>query len=263
MQKILLGLLVGLLLAGGTTAWSVLRRDTLQATPHGYKLPSLVVTGTSEFDGAVTLPTGDITSAEILNATITADDLGTDSVAADEIAANAVGAAEIANVTRTISIPLNGFIECETNGGAALTIGTSGADALPDIICSNTDGLGCSLQYDDTGGSPDTAEACAQFVVPSDYASGGAFIVRATKDAETGANTEVLNCQVSVNGAALEAAGTVTLSGTASASYTCTPTIAALAAGNSVGFTFFVTSGGTVDDTVDIQSVGFQYTATQ
>lgn len=95
MRKILLGLLVGLLLAA-PTAWSVLRRDTLQATPHGYKLPSLVVTGTSEFDGAVTLPTGDITSTEILNATITADDLGTDSVAADEIAAGAVGTSELA-----------------------------------------------------------------------------------------------------------------------------------------------------------------------
>ena len=45
MRRILLGLLLGLLLAA-PTAWSVLRRDTLQATPHGYKLPSLVVTGT-------------------------------------------------------------------------------------------------------------------------------------------------------------------------------------------------------------------------
>jgi len=96
MTKTLLGLLLGLLLAA-PTAWSVLRRDTLQATPHGYKLPSLVVTGTSEFDGAVTLPTGDVTGTEILDGTVTAADIATDGVDSAEIAANAVGASEIAS----------------------------------------------------------------------------------------------------------------------------------------------------------------------
>ena len=95
MRRILLGLLLGLLLAA-PTAWSVLRRDTLQATPHGYKLPSLVVTGTSEFDGAVTLPTGDVTGTEILDGTVAAADIATDGVAADEIAAGAVGTSELA-----------------------------------------------------------------------------------------------------------------------------------------------------------------------
>ena len=197
--------------------------------------------------------TGTVTSTMIADATITTTDLS---------ASAAITAGQIADISRTMNVSIKSFIECTTNGGADINY-TSGADAFPDYVCSATDGLGCTLDFDDTGGSVDTADVCAQFVVPADYASGGAFVVRALKDAETGANTEVLNCAVSVNGAALQTAGTVTISGAASASYTCTPTIAALVAGDSVSFEFHITSGGTVDDVVSIASVGFQYTATQ
>lgn len=176
--------------------------------------------------------------------------------------AGEIGTSEIANITRTVSIPLSSFIECTTNGGADINY-TDGADAFPDFINSSTDGLGFTLTFDATGGSVDTAYVCANFLVPADYASNGLFVAKATKGAETGANTEVLNCAGSINGAALGAGGTATLSGTAAAFYTCAPTLTSLAAGDSVSFEFHVTSGGTADDAVNLLAVAFEYLATQ
>lgn len=173
-----------------------------------------------------------------------------------------IGAGEVADVVRYINFPLNGFIECQTDAGALIGFDTT-ADALPDYVNSATDGTGLVIRFDDTGSSEDQgSEICNQFTVPADYVSGGAFVIRALKDAHAGA-TEVLNCAVSVNGAALQAAGTTTTTASASTSYTCTPTIASLAAGDSVSFYLSITSGTTMDDGVDIASVSFSYTATQ
>lgn len=191
---------------------------------------TLAVSSTSVFTGAVTLPAGD------------------------------VSATEIANISRSVPLPLHAFIECTTNGGANLDF-TDGADTFPDIINSSTDGLGFVVAFDAT--TPDTTVICAPFTVPPDYASGGAIVARVTKGAETGANSELLTCAGSINGAALGATGTITTTGTASASYTCTPTLTSLAAGDSVSLALSITSGGTADDTVNLASAVFQYTATQ
>lgn len=176
--------------------------------------------------------------------------------------AGSITAASVANITRTVSISLMDFIECTTDAGAAINF-TDGADAFPDFINSSTNGLGFSLTFDATGGSVDTAFVCVQVLVPFNYVSGGAVKIEATKGAETGANTEVLNCAGSINSAALGTAGTVTLTGTAAASYSCTPTLTALAAGNSLGLELHITSGGTADDSVIVWAVGFEYTASQ
>lgn len=173
-----------------------------------------------------------------------------------------VTAAEIANVVRYVNIPLMDFVECDTDAGTTIGYG-EGVDALPDFINSATDGTGFTLRFDDTGSSEDqNTSICAQLVVPADYASGGAFKIRAKKDAHTAA-TEVINCAVSVNGAALEAAGTVTTSTATSTAYSCTPTIAALAADDSLAFHFLITSDSTMNDLVDFAAVAFFYTATQ
>lgn len=178
-----------------------------------------------------------------------------------------VDATMITNISRRISFPLFSFIECTTNAGTALLF-TDGTDALPHFANSSTDGLGGVIRYDDTGSSEDeTTKICNSFIVPPDYVSGGAFTIRALKNAHTATESEDLNCAVSVNGAALETVGTVAVTAAATAAYTCTPTIAALAAGDSVSFYLTVTSetGGAepIDDTVDIAAVGFTYTATQ
>lgn len=176
--------------------------------------------------------------------------------------AGEIGAGEIADVTRVVNLPLHSWIECTTDGGADLDY-TSGADAFPDLIGLSTDGQGFNITFDDTGGSVDTAMICSNLLVPADYSSGGAVIAKVSKDAETGANTEVLNCAGSINAAALGAAGTTTVTTSTITSLTCTPTLSGLAAGDALGIELHITSGGTVDDAVLLHGVEFSYTATQ
>lgn len=202
------------------------------------------VEGTFEVDGAANI-------AGILT-------LGSDPV----LGTGAASAGEVADVVRYVNLPLGTFIDCQTDAGALLGFDTT-ADTLADYVNSATDGTGFVLRFDDTGSSEDqSSEVCTQLTVPADYVSGGAFRIRALKDAHTAA-TEVLNCAVSVNGAALEAAGTTTTSASATTSYACTPTIAALAANDSLSFYLSITSDSTMNDLVDIASVAFFYTATQ
>ncbi len=205
-------------------------------------------------DGGITLG-----SANNNSVTLTTDSTGDGEVV---LPGSSVSAGEIVDVSRNINVTLTSFIDCQTDGGADLTY-ISGADTIANYVNSATDGTGFVITFDDTGATEDqSSELCAQFTIPPDYASGGAFIVRASKDAHAGA-TEVINCAVSVNQAALQAAGTVTTSASASTSYTCTPTISALAAGDSVSFYLSITSGTTMDDAVSLSAVAFQYVATQ
>jgi len=73
------------------------------------------------------------------------------------LSAESVGAAEILNLTRAVNLSIKNFIECTTDAGADINY-TDGADAFPDFICSSTNGLGCTLDFDDTGGSLRIAE---------------------------------------------------------------------------------------------------------
>lgn len=178
------------------------------------------------------------------------------------LATGSISAGEVADVVRSIPIPLGSFIDCQTDAGALLGFDTT-ADALADYVNSATDGTGRVIRFDDTGGTEDQSmEICAELSIPADYISGGAFMVRALKDAHTAA-TEVINCAVSVNGGALETAGTVTTTASATTNYTCTPTIAALAVNDSLSFYLSITSDGTMNDGVDIAAVRFFYTAAQ
>jgi cytoskeletal protein CcmA (bactofilin family)/predicted HicB family RNase H-like nuclease len=234
---------------------------------------ALNVDGATDFDGAVTFDAAaTFNGATSLAGSASAPHLSTTgnvtvgsqiSVAGSVLLPDAqVGALEIVNISRTVNIPLGSFIDCQTDAGALIGFDTT-ADALPDYVNSATDGLGFVLRFDDTGSSEDqSSEACAQLTIPPDYISQGEFRVRALKDAHTAA-TEVINCAVSVNGAALQTAGTVTTSASASTSYTCTPTIAALAVNDSVSFYLSITSDGTMNDIVDVAAVEFVYTASQ
>jgi hypothetical protein len=66
-----------------------------------------------------------------------------------------------------------------------------------------------------------------------------------------------------VNSGSLQAAGTVEIAAAANASYVCTPTIAALAPGDVVAFNLSITSPVTMNDTVSVAGVAFEYTASQ
>ncbi|MCC6192050.1 MAG: hypothetical protein IT318_23725 [Anaerolineales bacterium] len=192
---------------------------------------TLAVTGASTLSGAVTLPTGD------------------------------VSAGEIADVVRAVNLPLFSWIDCTTNAGAAIGFDTT-ADALVDFEVSDTDGLGFQIQWDDTSGSLDTSYICNTVNVPADYVSGGAVVMVLGKDAQT-TNAEFINCQGSIDGAALGTVGTTAILTSTIGSYTCTPTLTSLAAGDSLGLTLQVTATTALDDIVSLYSVEFTYTATQ
>lgn len=200
-----------------------------------------------------------IGSADVTAITLTTDSTGDGEVV---LPGSSVSAGEIVDLSRDINIPIRTFFDCQTDGGLDLPF-VSGVDTVPNFFCSNTDGLGCVLRFDDTAATEDqNSEVCSNFVVPATYVSGGRFMIQALKDAHAGA-TEVINCAVSVNGAALQVAGTVTTTASASTAYTCTPTIAALVPGDAVSFYLDITSATTMDDTVDLQGVSFQYTASE
>lgn len=171
-----------------------------------------------------------------------------------------IGATEIADTERGINLPLRSFIECETNAGADLDF-SSGADAFADFVGLATDGQGFSITFDATGGSVDSAEICANLVVPQDYSSGGALRLVISKDGETGANDEFINSQVSVDAASLGDAYATELTTSTLTVYTITPT-ATYAAGDAVGVMLNITSTGTVDDAVLLHGVEWYYTAT-
>lgn len=170
--------------------------------------------------------------------------------------------AMIANVSRAINLPLETWYDCDTNAGDRLAFAESTPDAVPDYSNSSTDGLGRVILFDDTSGTPDVSSSiCSEFVVPPDYASGGALLIRALKDTHTGV-AEWLNAQVSINGAALGTNSGVATTGTATTAYTLTPA-GTYTAGASVSATIQLTSTGTITDTVSIAGVEWTYTSTQ
>jgi len=177
------------------------------------------------------------------------------------VPSGSVSAGEVADVSRAVNLPLRSWYDCDTNAGADLGF-SEGSDALPDFSNSSTDGLGMVILFDDTGGTPDVgSEICSNLVVPPDYASGGALLVRALKDTHTGV-AEWLNAKVSINGAALGTGSAAATSGTATTAYTLTPA-GTYSAGASVSATLWLTSTGTISDTVSVAGVEWVYTATQ
>lgn len=170
--------------------------------------------------------------------------------------------AMIANVSRALNLPLETWYDCDTNAGDRLAFAEGTPDAVPDYSNSSTDGLGRVILFDDTSGTPDVSSSiCSDFIVPPDYASGGAFLIRALKDTHTGV-AEWLNTQVSINGAALGTNAGTTTTGTATTAYTLTPA-GTYTAGASVSAAIQITSTGTITDTVSIAGVEWTYTSTQ
>ena len=246
----------------GSVTFNVADDDAnADATYKGGGTGSTTLGGTSTTN--VTMVSG--TTATVGGAGQDAIALTTDGTGDAELTVpgESIAAGEITNLTRApIHLPLRSFIECQTDAGADIGFG-EGADALPDFINSATDGVGFTLRFDDSLAQEDqNVEICNQFVVPSDYVSTLTVRVRADKDAHAGA-TEVLNCDASINGAALTGTpGTVEITSASSTSYACTLP-SSYAANDSVSLALWITSGGTMDDVVDLAAVEITYTATQ
>jgi hypothetical protein len=174
---------------------------------------------------------------------------------------------DVPNVQRSISIPLTSFVDCSTASGALLDF-SSGADNAPDFVNSPESGGGFTITYDHDANPDHDFRICAQLMVPADYASGGTFQVRTTKDGDNGYFEEYLYCAANVNNSGLGYyAYTDFVYESSSTLLWCTPGMA-LTAGSSLSF-YLAVSGGAgccaigTDDNVSIHSVAFVYTATQ
>jgi hypothetical protein len=169
-------------------------------------------------------------------------------------------------VQRSISIPLTSFVDCNTASGALLDF-SSGADNAPDFVNSAEYGGGFTITYDHDANPDNDFRICAQLMVPADYASGGSFQVRTTKDGDHGSFEEYLYCAANVNNSGLGYYSYDFVYQSSSTLLVCTPGMA-LTAGSSLSFYLAVSGGGGccatgMDDSVSIHSVAFVYTATQ
>ena len=172
-----------------------------------------------------------------------------------------IEAGEIANVSRSISMPLLSFMDCSAIPG--FLDFTNGADAIPNFV-GLASGAGVEIVFDTVTGSPDqNSPICAQVTIPPDYASGGSLRIRAGKLGNLNP-PETLTCVARANNGAPEAAGTVDVTLAANQSYVCAPTLpGGIVPGTVLSFSLSVTSSGTMNDTVVIFGVAFEYTATQ
>jgi hypothetical protein len=182
-----------------------------------------------------------------------------------QLGQNSVGATDIANVQRSVSIPLAAFIDCQTNGGAYLpfTGNLDNADNIARFEVPNQDGSVPYIAFDANATQPDqNFEICSSLSVPPDYASGGSFFVTGVRGSAATAE-EDLQCNGSVNQNIFASASVVL--DTSSFAKTCTPTFSSppLTPGASLQFYLSITSPTTMDSFVDLHTVEFAYTAVQ
>lgn len=167
-----------------------------------------------------------------------------------------IDADEIANVLRSVPLPLTSFVDC-TNG-AALDF-SSGVDARPDLSVS---GGSLRILFDSVAGSPDqNTEICTTLMVPPDYLAGGQLYMKATKAAHTG-DGEIITCKMGRETDALSTPG-----GAATSDglrfYLCPAATPTLDFGTVLRIHLSVTSTGVVNDAVALMALSFVYVAAQ
>jgi hypothetical protein len=263
---------------GGITVIAGVSGTDLIVDTNGYYGPSLdsicvnegqnnSITSSMIVDG--TIVNADINAAAAIADTKLATIATAGKVADSALSANVsklgqtIEAGEITNVTRSVSIPLTSFIDCQTEPHRPLDF-TSEVDTIANLTSNATDGMGTTILFDADAGTEDQdSEICSNLSVPADYASGGIFRVRVAKAVPPSGDTEVLTCGVSVNLGALQAPGATEIPFAGNISYVCSPTIVSLGPGNSLSFYLSITSSGTMNEQVRILSVAFEYTASQ
>jgi len=218
------------------------------------------VTTTEILDG--TIATADITDSAITSAkiaadVIVADDISTGAVTTTEILDGTITAADIANIVRYYQLPLNSFL-FENTGAPLSTSTTPGLeidDAIPGIVWADGE----------------TSAVMVTFVIPEDYASGGAFKVIATESGASTPNQIDFDVYVNADGVAADSAATgqtpVALAGTSSTPDVVTLTPAtdfdSLAAGNWVTLRIWRDDTATGTNDLEVKGVSFFYTATE
>jgi hypothetical protein len=169
--------------------------------------------------------------------------------------ADSVTQGMIVDTERAISFQLGAFHKCDDTFGYIDF--NSIVDGEPDFTFLGTNGGQILIAWDDSANPDTNVEMCSQFAVPPDYASGGHFVLRVSKDGETAAGVEVISCGVAGSGVQF-----LNVVGAAVASYTCTPG-AIYTPGTNQSFFVSASSGnGNFDDTVRLHSVQWVYNST-
>ena len=245
---------------------------------NGYYGPNLDTLYVNEGQGS-SVTSAMITDGAIVDADINASAAITDTklatistagkVADSALSANVtklgptIEASEITNITRSISIPLLAFMDCDTGAAAFLDFASGAADRKADFTGIGSGAEGFALHFDNDPGQEDqNTEICSQLVLPPDYVSGGQFRVLMQKGAHAGA-TETLNCAVGGNTSGIGGQGAVITTTNVSTIYTCAPPLPSLQAGDTLRISLKMTSDIVMDDLVLLYSVAFEYTASQ
>lgn len=175
--------------------------------------------------------------------------------------ADSVTPAMVVNQTRSVSLPLTSFVDCDSAANAFLDF-SSGADAAPDFNRNSaTNGTGIALEFDDTAGSEDDFfDVCSQLAVPEDWASGGRVRFRATNSSAPTAPVESLRCRFSSDVLQAAPTGSVPLSQGVN-SYTCSPSHPVFGRGSNLTVSIAVTSDSAMNDDVRVLAVEFLYEA--
>ncbi len=167
-----------------------------------------------------------------------------------------------ATVTRSVPLPIMGFLIQETSSTVTPITSSSTTTPIYATVSNNVPLLRFMTGY--------TTPVIMTFRIPDDYSSGGAFKVMANQSGTTTACTIDFDVYVNAAGSTMDSAatdqtaGTLTYAGTTPSQVTLTPAtdFASLAAGQWVTLRLWK---GTTTGTDDLQvgNVSFFYTATQ
>jgi hypothetical protein len=249
-----------LLAGGGAYAAGKLKRNSVKSK----HIAPDAVTGDDANEGTF----GKVPSAGTADSANTAAlaDSASTAALANSVAANSIGPGEVQNPVRSVNLPLTTFFNRidQAELDFAASDGTS-----PDFNVANSQLV---IEWDaDTdagaGNIADVDSVASTFLVPPDYASGGLFAVRVSKDGHSG-QTERLRCGVYLNTGGGGADVGVTLTTAASTVYALLPP-GSYAVGTSVQVYCFADDGtgfapGTsANNVVRLEGMEFRYSATQ
>jgi len=272
--NVMVTLLAFVVLGGGTALGAFVISSNNQIGPgtvSGHKPPHGA--HANIIAGSVTGPDlagAAVGTGKIANSAVTRPKLKDGAVTSSKLGANSVGPDAVADPERSINLPLASFV----NSTDSTTLGfgpTPGDGTTPNFALLNSRLV---LEWNDNSAGPaDKDSVETTFTVPPDYASGGQFALRISKDGTD--SIERVAASAAVNEGSFSATAPAPAHSTVTTAplttYTLTATDAVggtidFSPGDTVSFRFFIddgTSGTTAQDNVRVHSVAFQYKATQ